>query len=94
MQRFGDMGLIELIKSKKFQQQSYFNVSGLPEKQFRTHRFTDYGILSTEWRSEVDLIDMNCACYLLLSDLTMKTTTSSRQTSPHMSYMHTRYTML
>ena len=30
-QRIGDMGLIELMKSN-FQQQSYFNVSGLPEK--------------------------------------------------------------
>ena len=32
MQRFGDMGLIELIKSNNFQQQSYFYVSGLPGK--------------------------------------------------------------
>ena len=31
---------------------------------------------------------MNIAYYLLLSDLTMKTTTNSRQTSPHISYIH------
>ena len=31
-QYFDHMGLTELIKSNNFQQQSYFNVSGLPGK--------------------------------------------------------------
>ena len=43
----------------------------------------DYAILETEWGSGVDLISMSCAYYLLFSDLIMKTTTNSHQTSPH-----------
>ena len=32
-QHFGDMDLIQLIKSNNFQQQSYFNISRLPENK-------------------------------------------------------------
>ena len=48
----------------------------------------DYVISLTKCNSVFDLIGMNCACYLLLSDLTIKTTTHRRQTFPHISYIN------
>jgi len=57
------------------------------QKNNLEHMTIDYAILSTEYRSVVDLIGMNCAYYLLLSDLTTKTTTNNRQTS-HIFYIH------
>ena len=48
-------------------------------------------VLETELETEssygVNFVGKNCAYYLLLSDLNMKTTTKSRQTSPHISYI-------
>ena len=69
IQRFADIGLIELIQSNNFHQQSYVYVSSLPETiRTRSPRQSmDDAVLETERSSEVDLVDTNCAYCLSLS---------------------------